>query len=146
MLRLNAGCSRKVGEPNYGSRGASLNIELEVESNLIGNPEALMDRIREVFRLAQRSVDQELKRNGAADTDYRTPTRKEQNQGNSVRPVTSSQCRAIRAICRQQQVDADRLVLDVFGVSAVEELTIREASSLIDDLKSTPASRNGGRR
>ena len=34
MLKLNAGFSRKVGEPNYGSRGASVNVELEGESNL----------------------------------------------------------------------------------------------------------------
>jgi hypothetical protein len=30
MLKLNAGLSRKVGEPDYGSRGASVNLELEV--------------------------------------------------------------------------------------------------------------------
>ena len=48
MLKLNAGFSRKVGEPNYGSRGASVNVELEVESNLIGDPDALKRRIRQL--------------------------------------------------------------------------------------------------
>lgn len=28
MIRLNAGFSRKVGEPNFSSRGASVNLEL----------------------------------------------------------------------------------------------------------------------
>ncbi len=34
MIKLNAGFSRKVGEPNYGSRGASVNVELELESDI----------------------------------------------------------------------------------------------------------------
>ena len=34
MIKLNCGFSRKVGEANYGSRGASVNLELEIE--LIG--------------------------------------------------------------------------------------------------------------
>ncbi len=49
MLKLNAGFSRKVGEPNYGSRGASVNVELELESGLIGDPDALMARIHNLF-------------------------------------------------------------------------------------------------
>ena len=60
MLKLNAGFSRKVGEPNYGSRGASVNVELELESNLIGDPDALSARIKSLFDLARRSVDEEL--------------------------------------------------------------------------------------
>ena len=35
MLKLNIGLSRKVGEANFGSRGASVNLELEVESGLV---------------------------------------------------------------------------------------------------------------
>ena len=34
-LKLNVGLSRKVGEANYGSRGASVNLELELESGLV---------------------------------------------------------------------------------------------------------------
>ena len=32
MIKLNAGFSRKVGEANYSSRGASVNVDLELES------------------------------------------------------------------------------------------------------------------
>ena len=30
MLKLNIGFNRKVGEPNYSSRGASVNLEIQV--------------------------------------------------------------------------------------------------------------------
>ena len=49
MLKLNAGFSRKIGEPNYGSRGASVNVELEVESNLIGDPDAAVTALRQAY-------------------------------------------------------------------------------------------------
>ena len=65
MLKLNAGFSRKVGEPDYGSRGAGVNVELELESNLIGDPDALLARIKTLFDLARRSVDEELNGNQA---------------------------------------------------------------------------------
>lgn len=60
MLKLNAGFSRKIGEPSFGSRGASVNVELELDSNLIRDPDTLCDRIRNLFDLARRSVDDEL--------------------------------------------------------------------------------------
>ena len=37
-LKLNCGFSKKVGEANFGSRGASVNLELEVESDLVASP------------------------------------------------------------------------------------------------------------
>jgi hypothetical protein len=37
-LKLNVGLARKLGEANYGSRGASINLELEVDSSLISEP------------------------------------------------------------------------------------------------------------
>jgi cobalt-zinc-cadmium efflux system outer membrane protein len=55
MLKLNAGFSRKVGEPSYGSRGASVNVELELESHLIGDPAALLGRINSLFSLARQA-------------------------------------------------------------------------------------------
>ncbi|MHC4065629.1 MAG: hypothetical protein ACYSUI_14185 [Planctomycetota bacterium] len=151
MLKLNAGFSRKVGEANYSSRGASVNVELELESGLIGDPDALMGRIRKLFDLARRSVDEELG-STHADSNHPRPSddgrRSPNNDGDQpVRYATVSQARAIRAICRQQQIDPDRLANERFRVSSIEELSIREASSLIDALKATPShAGNGGGR
>jgi hypothetical protein len=59
--------------------------------------------------------------------------------GNGARqPIgraTQSQVRAIFAIARRQQVDPATLVRERFNVERLENLTIREASTLIDDLK-----------
>ena len=33
-LKLNVGASRKVGDNNYGSRGASINLEMELDGTL----------------------------------------------------------------------------------------------------------------
>jgi hypothetical protein len=60
MLKVNAGFARKMGEANYGSRGASVNVELELESHLVNDPDGLLRRIRELFELARKSVDAEL--------------------------------------------------------------------------------------
>jgi hypothetical protein len=141
MLKVNAGFSRKVGEPNYGSRGASVNVELEVESGLIGDPNALVTRIRNLFTIAKRSVDAEL--GGAASNpngDGRAPREPQagghrNNQSSDVRYATTSQVRAIRAICQCQNVDPIRLAAERFQVNDLEELTLREASMPIDDLK-----------
>ena len=75
MIKLNAGFSRKVGEANYSSRGASVNLELELESSLVAEPEKMSDKIRALFTLARKAVDEELK-NGHAET----PTKSEEKK------------------------------------------------------------------
>jgi len=75
MIKLNAGFSRKVGEANYSSRGASVNVDLELESALIQEPEKLHEKIRVLFAIAKKAVDEELK-NGHADA----PTKAEEKK------------------------------------------------------------------
>ena len=82
--------------------------------------------------------------NGSANT------RRDDASSYSDRPVryaTASQVRAIRAICKRQNGDPDRVANERFRVNDLEELTIREASTLIDELKNAPTNgRNGGAR
>src|SRR5690606_28027585 len=114
MLKLNVGLSRKVGEANYGSRGASVHLELEVESTLAADAKTLQERIRSLFRLARSAVDEELTGHASASS----PASNGQGNGHTgngngatrptARPATTSQVRAIHAI-------AGRLGLDLTG-------------------------------
>lgn len=141
MLRLNAGLSRKIGEPDYGSRGASVNLELEVEGHLVNEPDALQDRIRRLFVLARQAVDEEL--NGRTESPPRTEGRTN-GARNGERKATTSQISAIRAICDQNNLDPDAAAQNSAGV-ALSALSLRQASALIDELKARSNGAGAGR-
>jgi hypothetical protein len=64
----------------------------------------------------------------------------------SPRPATASQVKAIRAIAARRKIDLVGLLRDRFGLTTADELGIRQASALIDELKSdepTTAGSNG---
>ena len=65
----------------------------------------------------------------------------------SPRPATASQVKAIRAICARRKIDLVGLLREKFGLTTADELGIRQASNLIDELKSdegtSPANGNG---
>ncbi len=132
MIKLNAGVSRKVGEPNYGSRGASVNVELELESPAAQDVELLHDRIRKLFTLARDAVNAELGLNGNG-RDSLPPANGSQTPAGE-RPATEPQLRAITAICERLGLDPhDQARLNLS--CPLEELTLPEASRLIDQLK-----------
>lgn len=145
MLKLNAGLSRKVGEPDYCSRGASVNLELELEGHLVGDSEALMDRIRKLFSLARVAVDEELNGQRPAGSNGNRAGANGNDNGASKarggRPATASQLRAIRSICEELKLDPELLPGEKFGVR-LEALSLKEASSLIDELKTRAAGRS----
>jgi hypothetical protein len=66
----------------------------------------------------------------------------------SPRPATVSQVKAIRAICARRRIDLVSLLRERYGLGTADELGIRQASTLIDELKSdepttTPTNGNG---
>ena len=65
-LRLNIGLSKKVGLPDYGSLGASANLELELDSGAVSDPDRLRQQVRYLFGLAKASVEEELNQQQAA--------------------------------------------------------------------------------
>jgi len=71
MLKLNIGFNRKIGEANYGSRGASVNLEIEVESGVVREPDKLQAKIGYLFELAKASVDAQL--NGVSQPQQPAP-------------------------------------------------------------------------
>lgn len=132
-LQLNVGLSRKKGEANYGSRGASVNLELELDSALINDPARLQDQIRKLFGLAKQSIEAEL--NGGSDPPQQPP-----HNGNGQphgRPATQSQIRALHSIANRQGLNLVTETRSRFAKDRVEDLLIGEASALIDAIKPT---------
>jgi len=135
-IKLNCGLSRKVADQNYGSRGASINVEVEVESSLAGNPTALKDRIKRIFGLVRDSLNEEL--NGAGNSQAR-PAGASTGTGNGqkaapARAATQSQVRAIGAIAKRLRINLDEVLGQRFQVKRAQELSIKQASQLIDEL------------
>jgi hypothetical protein len=152
-LTVNVGLSRKVGEANYGSRGASLNVELELDGGLLGEPAKLQERIRHIFALVRTSLTEELQGaqgskshdpnppppNGqATSTDRQAASGKDaaSEQGSGRRPATAAQVKALYAITWQREMDLRELPREQFRVERPEDLSLRQASRLIDQLKS----------
>ena len=203
-VKLNIGLSRKVGEPNYGSRGASIHLEVEMENGVLNDPALMRGRVQDLYALARQSVDDELQRPAdeamvdlvPAEQQAQRPTNGHSNNGQAsngrhtngngghgqpqasrpangrangtsnnsagnpvsrtAEPVTNgdinhrnghtnrievaratqSQIRAIFAITKRQGLDPHTVISERFRVHRMEDLTIREASAIIDELKS----------
>ncbi len=151
MLKLNIGFNRKVGESNYGSRGASVNLELDFSSELASDPDRLKERIRHLFGLAKASVDEELNHqasNGhSAQAASSNGNGKSNGRRDSTRRATASQARALRLIAERQGVDLQDVMRRQYSVDKPEDLSITEASELIDQLKAQASGNgSGGRR
>ena len=135
MLKMNIGLSKKLGEENFGSRGASVNLELELDSNLANEPNKLQEKIRQLFSLVRTSLTEEL--NGASNgrghplpTNGSTP----KPQG-TFRRATQSQVKALHAIAKDRRLNLATLLNERFAVSRPDDLSIKQASDLIGSLK-----------
>ena len=159
-MKLNVGVSRKVGLPNYGSVGASCNLEMELDAGLLEKDlDGFHARIRGAYVAAHQAVHDELARlqvpvDDSADRASQKPSRalsrngcatpngngsSSSLEGDRVRirkSATPNQVKAILAICRKQDTDLVGLLRHEYEVERPEDLTIRQASELIDLLKS----------
>ena len=159
-MKLNVGISRKVGLPNYGSVGASCNLEMELDAGLLEKDlDGFHARIRGAYVAAHQAVHDELARlqvpvDDGADRASQKPSRalsrtacatpngngsSSSLEGDRVRirkSATPNQVKAIIAISRKQDADLVGLLRHDYAAERVEDLTIREASELIDRLRS----------
>jgi hypothetical protein len=149
-LRLSVGVSKKLGLPGYSSIGASCQLDLEVENGLLRDPPGFRDQVRGAFAAARQAVDDELDRHRAPDGAGEAPGvattnghrdgvpavngTPEARRAATGKLATPSQVRAIVSIARRQHADLDGLLCD-HGVTRPEELSLADASKLIDHLK-----------
>lgn len=151
-LSINVGLSRKASK-DYQSTGYSINVTAELDQALLTRPDELQAQIDALYGQAQNAIDRQLRDHPAASAP-RSPTtngngyHRESTGGHRTNGsrngggMTVSQRKAIDAIARRSGVDAQRESHEVFGV-ALDDLSLRQASELIDTLKgqSAPAVR-----
>ena len=176
MLKLNVGTNRKIGQPDYGSAGASCNLEVELDTALFHDLDGLHHVVQRAYAACNQAVNDELARlthsglhaqhtahasaesdhtaaihdvaispviQGARITTLQASTSNGQHTHHtehspsrpSPRPATASQVKAIRAICSRHRIDLVSLLRYRYGLTTADELGIRQASDLIDELK-----------
>jgi hypothetical protein len=143
-LTLNVGLSKKVGLPDYASLGVSCNVQVELDATLLLNDaDGFQAKVRQAYLACHRAVQEELVRQqGHASEGHRPANGRQASAGSAngqardqIRSATASQLRAIEAIARAQKVDLATLLLARYGVHTLADLSIKQASGLIDDLK-----------
>lgn len=151
-VKLSIGLSKKLGLPDYGSLGASCNVEVELDNSLISEHDKLQQHVRRAYVACAQAVNDELARqrtpaNGAASPNKPAndnPSNGKQGNGtaeprnghgNGARGATQSQVRALHAIAKDQGLNLNEFLREHFEVRKPEELSIKQASQAIDKLK-----------
>ena len=165
MLKLHAGVSKKIGLPGFSSASASCTIEAELDSSLLNDSDGFQVVVKRAYQSCEKAVQDQIARlTGTKDGKHdahepqpqpvaheiievrtapatrgatvvsRTPSQRLPSQP-SPRPATVSQVKAIRAIASRRRIDLVGLLRERFGLQTADELGIRQASDLIDELK-----------
>ena len=143
-VRINVGVAKKVGQPNFGSAGATCNVEFELDGGFDnGSTESFQDAVRRAYLACRQAVEAELTTQSQVGGQHQSPATNrvanQTNPGTQTRGATTSQVRAIHAIANRNGV-ALAGVLSQFNVTRPDDLSIRDASSLIDQLKNPSGS------
>jgi hypothetical protein len=154
-LKLNVGITKKLGLPEYSSVGASCSVELELSETLLhADLDAFQEQVHDIYIACNQAVNDELARhqvslasppsNGHAApasshapevNNGQTAPRSQGPRGRSRKPATPSQVRALVAIARAQHADLEGILRAEYAVTRPEDLSLPEASQLIDQLK-----------
>lgn len=134
--KLTVGVCRKKGLADFGSTGANCSLEIELDSNIMESPARFQEQARRAYAAARQAVDEELARHqGEAKTPLPSSTQPSANRRTESKPVaTSKQIRAILTIAKKSGVNLSSLIT-ARGADSLEQLSISDASSLIDELK-----------
>ena len=177
-MTVKVGLAKKVGQPDYGSLGASCEVALELDAGLLfSDLDGFHRKVQAAYTACRQAVQDELSRQpgsaspalnsngadraqsnangherGADEVSPRGNPSRDSDRGangsqngrsthGSRRAATSAQVRALHAIATRQNFNLTELLREKFHIYKAEELSLREASSLIDELKNSHGSR-----
>ena len=141
-LKLNVGLSKKIGQPDYGSLGASCNVEVELDHALLASDlEGFQQRARQAFSACRQAVNDELARH-TGNQPVGDPAKTAEAAGNGhTRPATNGAETSHRA-SRKQLDYVQQLAGQIsgLGVRRLEDLAHKMFSKPLADLSSLDAS------
>ncbi len=90
-LTLNVGLSKKIGQPDYSSIGASCNVQVELPANMIfDDPEAFQRQVRQAYSACTQAVADELARYQQANDPLAPCVRKQHAKTNPAGKDTAT--------------------------------------------------------
>ena len=143
-MKISVGLQKKVGQPNFGSLGASCHVEFEIDPSLVeNNIDGFHNKVNGAFLACRQAVNAQLRQQGSGAVEAATaiqkqlPARQPDRRPESQRggTVTPNQLKAIYGLARRNRLAPQKLVHERFDRYVPEDLTIREASELLDELK-----------
>jgi hypothetical protein len=154
-MTLNVGLSKKLGQPDYGSLGASCSVTVELDATLLRDDlDAFHEQTRKAFVACRQAVHDELARHPSGESSGHcdTPTSRAASgpngngsngngraNGNAAHTASAKQLDYINQLARQirglgiRRVES--LAQRMFG-KPLAGLSSLDASGLIDTLKS----------
>jgi hypothetical protein len=164
-MKVNLGLSKKLGLANFGSVGATCNLELEMDQSLLqSDPEGFQQRVRRIYAIAAQAVSDELARQAGAQpagtagnpapTEHANAATSPAGNGAGNRPTGNGQRNGNGHTASAKQLEYARQLagqIKGLGVRKLETLaqkmfskplaaiTSIDASGLIDTLKSIKA-------
>ena len=146
-LKLNVGLSKKIGQPDYGSLGASCHVEVELDAALLQNDlDGFHSHVRNAYIACQQAVNDELARHSSTTPSRQTnsPNNGQANGNGSSQGSTNGtsyrasekQLHFARRLASQiPNLGRLELLVDQLFDKSINDLSGFEASSLIDQLK-----------
>jgi hypothetical protein len=148
MIKLHVSACKKITDGNYGSRGGTVGIEIEVDSSLVGDSAKLQAHIRHLFELARRSLTEELMASNEPanieDSHHHDGANLNGNGASnavSVAPTrfaTEKQILCIQGLARKHGIPVPDLLKQA-GVRVFNDMSVRQASAMIEGLKGSSA-------
>ena len=168
-MTLTVSRNRKTSH-NYNSDGCGLSLTVELDQGLLRQPDELHAKIERLYAELDDALEAESERSTLAGLnrnrdrnldnadnrpvpsrdrhgrrEHRRPDNRDHN-GHADEPgMTQSQRRAIAAIAKRLDVDPEDEATDMAGTS-LDQLSLKQASTLIDRLKSRQHSHGNGSR
>jgi len=134
MLKAIVSYSKKIPVPDseYSSQGYSLSLETEISEN---EPGKIQAKLHDTFELVKQTVESELANGNGQGKATPTPS---QGKPDTTETASNKQIKFITDLAGQKGIGLSDLNAGIrkrYGVEGLYDLTRKQASAVLDELK-----------